>query len=208
MPLSVIRKVLLLLLVACFSGSIFLNVRYYQAQQTMISRVHQQATKIRQTKKQLSGVKEELINAQTKQEVAETNLNNDNGYASIYSEYQDALERVFDDLYNFTPDDFKDRQAKVKEEMTVDLYESFFNTNSQYGDSNTVTSELVSIDCYNKSIQDTTLKGLVVVVYQSNVEGAEAIKSRAVYQVTYDTTQKKVSELTLVMTGISGDLLE
>ncbi|MGM0241197.1 hypothetical protein [Enterococcus sp. AZ103] len=206
--MAVVKKILVVILIGLLGGSVYFNIQAHQEIQSKETTILKQKKATKKNLQSLATVKEELIQTQSKVEEKEVAINNGDPYAEVNKSYQDVTKNVFDILYNFTPENFKDRQAEAKKYLSSDVYDSFFNTNSQYGDSNTVTSELLDLTIYNQSVQGTTLNGLVVLVFQSNVEGAEPIKNRAIYQVSYDTNENVLTAMNMVTTGLSGDLLE
>lgn len=199
---------LVLLLGVLLSVSVYFNVQAIQEQQAQRATIKKQDTQLTDTKKTLATIKEELSAEQKKREKELITRNNDNGYAKVYKAYQETTKEVFTTLYTFSPENFKERQEKAKVHLSADVFRQFFNANGKYGDSNNVSSELLELTTYNQAVQGTTLNGLVVLVFESNVAGADPLKNRAIYQVAYDTDTHQLTQLKLLTTGISGDLLD
>ncbi|MDT2525141.1 hypothetical protein P7D73_18210 [Enterococcus raffinosus] len=137
-----------------------------------------------------------------------TVVENNNPESKNYKSFSDTTYKTFTGLYNFKPKSYKNRKDILKPLISDKLYNRYFSNEAYYGDSNGTTSEVISIDVYNKTIQDNTLNGLVVVKYQSKSGDNDFKKSTDLYQISYDVLSNKVTEITSLGTGIQGDNIE
>ena len=98
-------------------------------------------------------------------------------------------------MYNFNPDDYKDRKKTVKDYISDELYKKYYQNKSTIGDSGGVTSKLLETKIYVKTTQKSDLVGLVYVESESQINDSKPKKIKNYYEVTYDTTNKKIKEI-------------
>lgn len=125
-----------------------------------------------------------------------------------YQSYQKVMTEAFEVLFDFTPSNFGERREKMREYFSSDLFDSFFNPEGSYENSNGVFSRINQLSIYNRTIQEDTLDGMVVVDYESKREGSDWWKSTAFYQVSYDVNEKKIILFQPLGSVIKGDDLD
>ena len=111
-------------------------------------------------------------------------------------------------MFNYTPENFKERREKVKAYFSAELFQSFFNPDGNYTNSNGVSSRINTLSIYDRAVQEKTLDGVVVVDYESKREEGEWIKSTVYYQLSYDVSQKKITAFQTLGTILKGDQVE
>lgn len=125
-----------------------------------------------------------------------------------YQSYQKVVTEAFETLFTFTPEDFSERKEKMKVYFSPELYEGFFDPEGTYENSNGVSSRINQLSIYNRTIQEGTLDGMVVVDYESRREKENWWKSTAFYQVSYDVNEKKITSFQSLGSVVKGDELE
>lgn len=125
-----------------------------------------------------------------------------------YQQYHEVVSQAFQTLFNYTPENFKERREKVKAYFSDKLFQSFFNPDGNYTNSNGVSSRINTLSIYDRAVQEKTLDGVVVVDYESKREEGEWIKSTVYYQLSYDVSQKKITDFQTLGTILKGDQVE
>ncbi|MGM0121182.1 hypothetical protein [Enterococcus sp. AZ152] len=125
-----------------------------------------------------------------------------------YQSYQKIVTKAFEVLFTFTPEDFSERREKIGQYFSSDLFEEFFDSEGTYENSNGVSSRINQLSIYNRTIQENTLDGMVVVDYESSRDGGDWWKSTAFYQISYDVSEKKIISFQSLGSVIKGDDIE
>ena len=125
-----------------------------------------------------------------------------------YQSYQNVITDAMEVLFDFTPENFSERKEKVKQYFSSNLIENFFDPEGNYQNSNGVSSRINQLSIYNRTIQEDTLDGIVVVDYESSRDGGKWWKSTSFYQVSYDVKEKKIISFQSLGSVMKGDDLE
>lgn len=137
-----------------------------------------------------------------------TEQNNKGDNSEILKEFDTRGKKLFETLYNFSPDNFKSIKKRVAEYITKDLLDKNFQNDSNTGDSYGTTSEMLNINIYSKAVQSDEIKGIAIVVFEVTPEDGETTKSSGIYEVTYDPASQKFTNYDFLGIGKTGDRLE
>ncbi|MDB1685335.1 hypothetical protein [Enterococcus durans] len=175
--------------------SLIINVKQFQNNKVL-------NTDISITKKENSDLKsvnqtvqEKETSLQQELDTVKTRENNSSASNNVYKDFEEVTNKVFEGMYNFNPDNYKDRKKLVKDYLSEDLYKKYYQNKSTIGDSGGVTSKLLETKIYVKTTQKSDLVGLVYVESESQINDSKPKKIKNYYEVTYDTTNKKIKEI-------------
>lgn len=175
--------------------SLIINVKQFQNNKVL-------NTDISITKKENSDLKsvnqtvqEKETSLQQELDTVNTRENNSSASNNVYKDFEEVTNKVFEGMYNFNPDNYKDRKKLVKGYLSEDLYKKYYQNKSTIGDSGGVTSNLLETKIYVKTTQKSDLVGLVYVESESQINDSKPKKIKNYYEVTYDTTNKKIKEI-------------
>lgn len=175
--------------------SLIINVKQFQNNKVL-------NTNISITKKENSDLKsvnqtvqEKETSLQQELDTVKTRENNSSASNNVYKDFEEVTNKVFEGMYNFNPDNYKDRKKLVKDYLSEDLYKKYYQNKSTIGDSGGVTSKLLETKIYVKTTQKSDLVGLVYVESESQINDSKPKKIKNYYEVTYDTTNKKIKEI-------------
>ncbi len=175
--------------------SLIINVKQFQNNKVL-------NTDISITKKENSDLKsvnqtvqEKETSLQQELDTVKTRENNSSASNNVYKDFEEVINKVFEGMYNFNPDNYKDRKKLVKDYLSEDLYKKYYQNKSTIGDSGGVTSKLLETKIYVKTTQKSDLVGLVYVESESQINDSKPKKIKNYYEVTYDTTNKKIKEI-------------
>lgn len=187
-----------------------LSVKYHEQSVTLAGK--QEATQVirkrnQRLKKELATLQVEynetkgaLIKKEAKQSNDPTNEN--------YKTYQVVAEKVFEGLFTFTPSNYKERQRVIGPYLSDQLNNRYFGRKGYYGDGNQTTSELLTLHNYNRTIQNDSLDGIVVVTYQSRIQENEFKKATELFEVSFNVKTQKIQSIQSLGNPIKGDLIE
>lgn len=191
-------------------GLILLGYGYHKQETQLDS----QRIALQTTKKSNKRLKNELSKLQSnfnetrkalvKKETVQSNDPNNH----VYQTYQVATEKVFNGLFTFTPNNYKDRQKLIGSYLSNQLNGRYFGKNGYYGDGNQTTSKVLDLHVYNRTIQNDTLDGFVVVTYQSKIQGNDFKKATELFEVSFNVKSNKIQSIQSLGNPIKGDLLE
>lgn len=157
--------------------------------------------KLDQKRARLNG---EVIDAKEKEQEAldsaQTVVNNsaDNkDQQSANIKMKQDITTAFKGLYNYTPDTFNQRAAKVKNILSDKLNQQYFgNTDAKYGDSSNVSSRLEHLDIYTKTVQGAKMQAMVSADYSSKYDSSRNWNTgHSMYKVTYNSQMKKIEQI-------------
>lgn len=140
-------------------------------------------------------VQEKETSLQKELDTFKTRENNSSASNNVYKDFEAVTNKVFEGMYNFNPDDYKDRKKTVKDYISDELYKKYYQNKSTIGDSGGVTSKLLETKIYVKTTQKSDLVGLVYVESESQINDSKPKKIKNYYEVTYDTINKKIKEI-------------
>lgn len=182
---------------------------------------HNQATQlnnqrnvVQATKKSNKRLKNELTKMQVdfnetrealaKKEAVQSNDPNN----QVYQTYQGATEKVFDGLFTFTPSNYKERQKLIGAYLSDQLNDRYFGKKGYYGDGNQTTSKVLALHVYNRTVQNDSLDGFVVVTYQSKIQENEFKKATELFEVSFNVKSSKIQSIQSLGNPLKGDLIE
>ena len=192
MKRSVVLSVVIgsLILVMSLGANAYQHSQIKQAQQ-QISRLQQQK---RQVSRQLTKTNQQkqLLSAQIDSYKTYQN-NKDKSQAEL--SFNTVVTKFFDVMNNFKPKTYGQRKDGVKDLISDKLYQQYFSNKGTYGDSNSVSAKLNQLNLYTQSKQGQNMKGLAVVSYESKSGDNDWQKATVLYQVTFDTTTDRITDV-------------
>ncbi|KGI00296.1 hypothetical protein [Oenococcus oeni] len=182
--------VLGLVFVVSLGGNIYQHSQNNQAKQ-QISNIKKQN---KQVKKKLSKVKQqkELLAGQIN---SYKTYQNNKGKSESETNFNTVANKFFNVMNNFEPKSYGNRKEAVKDLISTDLYKQYFSDKGTYGDSNSVSSKLDKVNIYTQSKQGQSMKGLAVVTFESKSGDNDWQKSTVLYQLTFDTTTNRITDV-------------
>lgn len=117
------------------------------------------------------------------------------------------IQTFFEKMYTFTPDTYGQRKKEVQSFLSGTLYQEYFPEEPFIGDSNGISSDLLSCDVYVKAWSTKQIEGLVVVRYSSGSAYGEQ-KAMNVFALTYDPQNEWIEKMDNLGSGYTSDLLE
>jgi len=180
-----------LALVLSLSGNVYQHMANKQ-DTIQISRIKKQNKTI---SKQLKKAKKQKGLLAGQVDSLKTNANN-SGKSTGEIDFSNVTKKFFDVMQNFKPKSYGQRKDKVKSLISDDLYKQYFSNSGTYGDSNSVSSKLDELTIYTQSQQGSNIKGLAVVTFESKSGNADNwTKSTVVYQLEFDTTTNRITNI-------------
>ena len=179
-----------LILVMSLGANTYQHSQVKQAQQ-QISRLQKQK---RQVNQQLTKANQQKQLLSTQIDSYKTYQNNkDKSQAEL--SFNTVVTKFFKVMNNFKPKTYGQRKNGVKDLISDKLYQQYFSNKGTYGDSNGVSAKLNQLNLYTQSKQGQNMKGLAVVSYQSKSGNNDWQKATVLYQVTYDTTTDRITDV-------------
>lgn len=192
MKRSVVLSVVIgsLILVMSLGANAYQHSQIKQAQQ-QISRLQQQK---RQVSRQLTKTNQQkqLLSAQIDSYKTYQN-NKDKSTAEI--DFNNTTNEFLKYMFTFEPDSYKTRKEHIKGLISNDLYNQYFPSNQNFGDSNNVSSKLDQAKVYTRAKQDQNIDGLAVITFESKTGSNDFKKQTVLYQLSYDTTAKQLTKV-------------
>ncbi len=109
--------------------------------------------------------------------------------------FNTVVTKFFKVMNNFKPKTYGQRKDGVKDLISDKLYQQYFSNKGTYGDSNSVSAKLNQLNLYTQSKQGQNMKGLAVVSYESKSGNNDWQKATVLYQVTFDTTTDRITDV-------------
>lgn len=176
--------------------------------------LNNQRTTVKGIKKANERLKDELAEQQvdfneTKKRLVKKETSQSNDPTShIYRTYQLATEKVFNGLFTFNPSNYKERQKFIGSYLSDQLNDRYFGKKGYYGDANQTTSKVLSLHIYNRTIQNDSLDGFVVVTYQSKIKDNDFRKATELFEVSFNVESNKIQSMQSLGNPIKGEWLE
>ncbi|NLS62774.1 hypothetical protein [Lactiplantibacillus plantarum] len=192
MKRSVVLSIALgsLILIMSLGTNAYQHSQVKQAQQ-QISRLQQQK---RQVSQQLTKTNQQKQLLSTQIDSYKTYQNNkDKSTAEI--DFNNTTNEFLKYMFTFEPDSYKTRKEHIKGLISNDLYNQYFPSNQNFGDSNNVSSKLDQAKVYTRAKQDQNIDGLAVITFESKAGSNDFKKQTVLYQLSYDTTTKQLTKV-------------
>ncbi|MFW4411496.1 hypothetical protein ACNQEO_14130 [Lactiplantibacillus argentoratensis] len=192
MKRSVVLSIALgsLILIMSLGTNAYQHSQVKQAQQ-QISRLQQQK---RQVSQQLTKTNQQKQLLSTQIDSYKTYQNNkDKSTAEI--DFNNTTNKFLKYMFTFEPDSYKTRKEHIKGLISNDLYNQYFPSNQNFGDSNNVSSKLDQAKVYTRAKQDQNIDGLAVITFESKTGSNDFKKQTVLYQLSYDTTAKQLTKV-------------
>jgi hypothetical protein len=192
MKRSVVLSIVLgsLILIMSLGTNAYQHSQVKQAQQ-QISRLQQQK---RQVSQQLTKTNQQKQLLSTQIDSYKTYQNNkDKSTAEI--DFNNTTNEFLKYMFTFEPDSYKTRKEHIKGLISNDLYNQYFPSNQNFGDSNNVSSKLDQAKVYTRAKQDQNIDGLAVITFESKTGSNDFKKQTVLYQLSYDTTAKQLTKV-------------
>lgn len=192
MKRSVVLSIALgsLILIMSLGTNAYQHSQVKQAQQ-QISRLQQQK---RQVSQQLTKNNQQKQLLSTQIDSYKTYQNNkDKSTAEI--DFNNTTNEFLKYMFTFEPDSYKTRKEHIKGLISNDLYNQYFPSNQNFGDSNNVSSKLDQAKVYTRAKQDQNIDGLAVITFESKTGSNDFKKQTVLYQLSYDTTAKQLTKV-------------
>ncbi|WP_057811779.1 hypothetical protein [Companilactobacillus futsaii] len=192
MKRSVVLSIALgsLILIMSLGTNAYQHSQVKQAQQ-QISRLQQQK---RQVSQQLTKTNQQKQLLSTQIDSYKTYQNNkDKSTAEI--DFNNTTNEFLKYMFTFEPDSYKTRKEHIKGLISNDLYNQYFPSNQNFGDSNNVSSKLDQAKVYTRAKQDQSIDGLAVITFESKTGSNDFKKQTVLYQLSYDTTAKQLTKV-------------
>ncbi|MCG0835817.1 hypothetical protein FXE14_15395 [Lactobacillus sp. LSI2-1] len=192
MKRSVVLSIALgsLILIMSLGTNAYQHSQVKQAQQ-QISRLQQQK---RQVSQQLTKTNQQKQLLSTQIDSYKTYQNNkDKSTAEI--DFNNTTNEFLKYMFTFEPDSYKTRKEHIKGLISNDLYNQYFPSNQNFGDSNNVSSKLDQAKVYTRAKQDQNIDGLAVITFESKTGSNDLKKQTVLYQLSYDTTAKQLTKV-------------
>ncbi|KRK99863.1 hypothetical protein FC88_GL000754 [Companilactobacillus futsaii JCM 17355] len=179
-----------LILIMSLGTNAYQHSQVKQAQQ-QISRLQQQK---RQVSQQLTKTNQQKQLLSTQIDSYKTYQNNkDKSTAEI--DFNNTTNEFLKYMFTFEPDSYKTRKEHIKGLISNDLYNQYFPSNQNFGDSNNVSSKLDQAKVYTRAKQDQSIDGLAVITFESKTGSNDFKKQTVLYQLSYDTTAKQLTKV-------------
>ncbi|GEO62657.1 MULTISPECIES: hypothetical protein [Lactobacillaceae] len=192
MKRSVVLSIALgsLILIMSLGTNAYQHSQVKQAQQ-QISRLQQQK---RQVSQQLTKTNQQKQLLSTQIDSYKTYQNNkDKSTAEL--DFNNTTNEFLKYMFTFEPDSYKTRKEHIKGLISNDLYNQYFPSNQNFGDSNNVSSKLDQAKVYTRAKQDQNIDGLAVITFESKTGSNDFKKQTVLYQLSYDTTAKQLTKV-------------
>jgi len=179
-----------LILIMSLGTNAYQHSQVKQAQQ-QISRLQKQK---RQVNQQLTKTNQQKQLLSTQIDSYKTYQNNkDKSTAEI--DFNNTTNEFLKYMFTFEPDSYKTRKEHIKGLISNDLYNQYFPSNQNFGDSNNVSSKLDQAKVYTRAKQDQNIDGLAVITFESKTGSNDFKKQTVLYQLSYDTTAKQLTKV-------------
>ena len=192
MKRSVVLSIALgsLILIMSLGTNAYQHSQVKQAQQ-QISRLQKQK---RQVSQQLTKTNQQKQLLSTQIDSYKTYQNNkDKSTAEI--DFNNTTNEFLKYMFTFEPDSYKTRKEHIKGLISNDLYNQYFPSNQNFGDSNNVSSKLDQAKVYTRAKQGQNIDGLAVITFESKTGSNDFKKQTVLYQLSYDTTAKQLTKV-------------
>ncbi|EME8160731.1 hypothetical protein MT881_002619 [Enterococcus faecium] len=150
-------------------------------------------------------LEKEKVALQKENEVLKNNDASEKGNIKQFNEF---VNKAFHALFDYYPDTYSERKNACEPYLSKELMSQYFKEGDSYGDSNGVSSELEKCSLYTKSVQNDKLEGLVVAEYQNKIGYSSWNKAMNVFQITYDLSSKKLTDIQNLGSSFNGSLLK
>ncbi|MCO5478437.1 hypothetical protein NG891_17035 [Enterococcus gallinarum] len=196
-----------------FLGALFYVQQVHKEMQTM----QQDLIQVKEEKNQLTQNETQLGQALTSEKQAHEALQKQ--YEELKQQhintegskerqaFDTRIQIFFEKMYTFTPDTYGQRKKEVQSFLSDTLYQEYFPEAAFIGDSNGISSDLLSCDVYVKAWSTKQIEGLVVVRYSSGSAYGEQ-KAMNVFALTYDPQNEWIEKMDNLGSGYTSDLLE
>lgn len=167
-------------------------------QHSQVKQAQQQISRLQQQKRQVS---QQLTKANQQRQLLSTQIDSYKTYQNNKDKSQAELSfntvvtKFFKVMNNFKPKTYGQRRNGVKDLISDKLYQQYFSNKGTYGDSNSVSAKLNQLNLYTQSKQGQNMKGLAVVSYESKSGNNDWQKATVLYQVTFDTTTDRITDV-------------
>ncbi|MFH4442569.1 SadB/YajI family lipoprotein [Lactobacillus helveticus] len=167
-------------------------------QHNQVKQAQQQISRLQKQKRQ---VNQQLTKANQQKQLLSTQIDSYKTYQNNKDKSQAELSfntvvtKFFKVMNNFKPKTYGQRRNGVKDLISDKLYQQYFSNKGTYGDSNSVSAKLNQLNLYTQSKQGQNLKGLAVVSYESKSGNNDWQKATVLYQVTFDTTTDRITDV-------------
>lgn len=183
------------------------SFKLHNLTKTQESTLAKQEKQINKDKNSIASLKKDLSQVQTDLHNEKIKKNNDDPNSKLYAEYDKTARSLIEKLYTFDPETFGQRKSEASPYMSDSLIKDYFKETAGYSDSSNVTSAVIKVELFNQSIQDESLHGLAVIKYESGLSSTMT-QSVDIYKLSFDPESNKVTELSFVSGGMTGDLFE
>jgi len=166
-------------------------------QHSQVKQAQQQISRLQQQKRQVS---QQLTKTNQQKQLLSTQIdsyktyqnNKDKSTAEI--DFNNTTNEFLKYMFTFEPDSYKTRKEHIKGLISNDLYNQYFPSNQNFGDSNNVSSKLDQAKVYTRAKQDQNIDGLAVITFESKTGSNDFKKQTVLYQLSYDTTAKQLTK--------------
>ena len=167
-------------------------------QHSQVKQAQQQISRLQKQKRQ---VNQQLTKANQQKQLLSTQIDSYKTYQNNKDKSQAELSfntvvtKFFKVMNNFKPKTYGQRKDCVKDLISDKLYQQYFSNKGTYRDSNSVSAKLNQLNLYTQSKQGQNMKGLAVVSYESKSGNNDWQKATVLYQVTFDTTTDRITDV-------------
>ncbi|EOH86281.1 hypothetical protein [Enterococcus pallens] len=203
------------LFVATMAFGLFKFQKTIDSQKQLISKLSESNQELNQVNKEVRGKYTKLVtqNAERKGEENETLQPADpiESEEPGYEEFEKIVNTTYQELYNYTPETYEQRKDKVKNYLSDDLMKTYFGNKGTFGDAANNESKLTKASVYHDEMKDNQIQGIVVARYESRYvseyASGEFFKGMELYEITYDSAEKKLTHIQSLGSGFTGDML-
>ncbi|WP_413628338.1 hypothetical protein R4B61_07460 (plasmid) [Fructilactobacillus vespulae] len=110
--------------------------------------------------------------------------------------FNDLTNKVLNNLYTFTPQNYASRKNEVKDSLSSDLYKTLYPTSKTSTNSAGTTSEFESLELFADTDPSTTKSGLAVVKYKVKSGDGDFQEHTHQWKIEYDIGNNKLTGLT------------
>ena len=174
--------------------SLYVNVAQHSTVTNQQQIIQSAQKKEKKSASELASIKRDNRTLKTQVDSAKTTINN-SGKSSTEIEFNNVSNDFLKSMFTYDSKSYEQRKDKVKDLLSDKLFEQYFPKNQFFGDSNNVTSKLDKAQVYTKSLQDSTMQGMAVIDYESKSGDNDFKKDTVVYQLTFDTTTNKLTDV-------------
>lgn len=174
--------------------SLYANVAQHSTVTNQQQTIQSAQKKEKKSASELASIKRDNRTLKTQVDSVKTTINN-SGKSSTEIEFNNVSNDFLKAMFNYDSKSYEQRKDKVKDLLSDKLFEQYFPKNQFFGDSSNVTSKLDKAQVYTKSLQDSTMQGMAVIDYESKSGDNDFKKDTVVYQLTFDTTTNKLTDV-------------